>query len=375
MLRWGMLNQRGTLIMKNKFIALSIVVVAMLAACSDNKKDNAKIDAATPLASRMTVEVVRPTKKTVQESIKTSGTLAPINEVIVSAEIGGQKLSAVYVDVGQYVKRGQILAKLNTELLEKDINVAQATLLKAKAALELSTFNYENSKKLKQSSAISEQDLMQAKAQFASNTAEVIQYQAQLDSLKIKQKYATIVAPVDGVVSAKSAIAGSISNAGVELFRIIKEGQYEWRAEVSSENYALIHLNQQASFSWNNTTYEGRIYKISPSLDSSSKKIIAYIKPSTSKALVAGAIVSGVIVASEKNILSLPESSFIFDQGKSFVFKIKDGKVFKTLVQTGGRYQNDFEILSPLSTEEEFVKTGAGLLVDGDSVSKKKEAQ
>lgn len=361
--------------MKNKIIALSIVVVAMLAACSDNKKDNAKIEVATPLASRMTVEVVKPTKKTVQESIKTSGTLAPINEVIVSAEIGGQKLSAVYVDVGQYVKRGQILAKLNTELLEKDINVAQATLLKAKAALELSTFNYENSKKLKQSSAISEQDLMQAKAQFASNTAEVIQYQAQLDSLKIKQKYATVVAPVDGVVSAKSAIAGSISNAGVELFRIIKEGQYEWRAEVPSENYALIHLNQKASFSWNNTTYEGRIYKISPSLDSSSKKIIAYIKPSTSKALVAGAIVSGVIVASEKNILSLPESSLIFDQGKSFVFKIKEGKVFKTLIQTGGRYQNDFEILSPLSTEEEFVKTGAGLLVDGDSVSKKKEAQ
>lgn len=361
--------------MKNKTIIALLSIVFTLFGCSQGKKEPPKTAPVTQSSALMTVEKIKPTSKTVQDVIKSSGVIAPVNEVSVSSEIGGQKLSLVYADVGQYVKKGQILAKLNTDLLEKDIMVAEASLKKSKAALELSTFNYENSKKLRQSSSISEQELMQAKAQYLSNSADASQYQGQLDALKIKQKYANISAPVSGIITSKSAIAGAIISPGVELFKIIKDSAYEWKAEVDSDNYSALKLQQKAVFNMGDKTYEGVVSKISPSLDTASKKLIAYVTPSSSKGLIGGVVASGNIFTQHKEVVALPESSFIFDQGKAFVFKINSGRVLKTAVQVGARYNDYFEVLTPLSLEEEFVKSGVGLLVDGDFIAEKKETK
>lgn len=369
------LNPRRIILMKNKTIIALLSIAFTLAGCSQGKKESPKTDSVAQSSALMTVEKIKPTSKTVQGLIKSSGVIAPVNEVSVSSEIGGQKLSLVYADVGQYVKKGQILAKLNTDLLEKDIVVAEAALKKSKAALELSTFNYENSKKLRQSSSISEQELMQSKAQYLSNLADSSQYEGQLDGLRIKQKYANISAPVSGIITSKSAIAGTIINPGVELFKIIKDSAYEWKAEVDSDNYSDLKLQQKAVFNLGDKTYEGVVSKISPSLDTSSKKLIVYVKPSSSKGLIGGAIASGNIFTQNKEVVALPESSFVFDQGKAFVFKINSGRVFKIPVQVGLRQDDYFEVLTPLALEEEFVKSGVGLLVDGDLVAEKKETK
>lgn len=355
--------------MKNKTIIALLSISFTLFGCSQGKKEPSKTDSVAHPSALMTVEKIKPTSKTVQGVIKSSGVIAPVNEVSVSSEIGGQKLALVYADVGQHVQKGQTLAKLNTDLLEKDIVVAEAALKKSKAALELSTFNYENSKKLRESSSISEQELMQSKAQYLSNLADASQYQGQLEALRIKQKYANISAPVSGVITSKSAIAGAIISPGVELFKIVKDSEYEWRAEVDSDTHSVLKLHQKAVFNLGDKTYDGVVSKISPSLDASSKKLIVYVKPLSSKGLIGGVIVSGSIQTTNKDIVALPESSFVFDQGKAFVFKINSGRVVKTPVQVGLRQDDYFEVLTPLTVGEEFVKSGVGLLVDGDLVA------
>ncbi|RTL34311.1 MAG: efflux RND transporter periplasmic adaptor subunit, partial [Rhodocyclaceae bacterium] len=167
--------------------------------------------------------------------IRASGNVMPWQETRVGAEVGGLRLSSVLVNVGDQVKKGQVLARLDTATVETDIDAAKAQVAEAEATLAQAVATLERGKRLAPSGGVSQQELTLYETQKHTADARVNAARAQERRQQLRMQYAMLVAPDDGLISASFAAEGTIVQAGSELFRMIRQGRLEWRAEVKGE--------------------------------------------------------------------------------------------------------------------------------------------
>jgi len=154
-------------------------------------------------------------------------------EMSIGARVPGLALEEVRVQVGDVVARGQVLATLDTALTEAQVLQAQGAVAAAEALCAQAASEATRAAKLVGTGAIAEQTYDQVRSKAAVLRAELIQTQAALKVAELKVTQARILAPDAGVISARSAIVGSVLSPGQELFRLIRRNQLEWRAEVT----------------------------------------------------------------------------------------------------------------------------------------------
>ncbi|HWV18577.1 MAG TPA: efflux RND transporter periplasmic adaptor subunit, partial [Rhodocyclaceae bacterium] len=182
-----------------------------------------------------------------------------------------------------------------------------------------------------------------------------------------------IVAPDDGVISSRTATVGAVP-PGNELFRLIRQGRLEWRAEVPAPQLALIKPGMPVRIdAGSGITIAGKVRMLAPSVDPKTRNGIVYVDLPASGA-VAGAARAGMFAAGEIEIgesdgLTLPQSAVMVRDGYSFVFRVgTDSKVIQTKVSLGRRVDERVEILSGLGADDRVVVAGGGFLTDGDLV-------
>jgi RND family efflux transporter MFP subunit len=193
---------------------------------------------------------------------------------------------------------------------------------------------------------------------------------ARVQAEEVRLAQARIVAPDDGVISARSATVGSLTQPGQELFRLIRGGRLEWRAEVTGTELTKLAPGQRATLTTaGGARIEGTVRAVAPSVDPATRNGIVYVDLPPASQARAGTFARGEFELGRGEALTLPQSAVVLRDGFAYVFLVNaDNKVVQNKVEVGRRLGDRIEIVAGLSPAARVVETGAGFLADGDTV-------
>lgn len=355
-----------TLICSHRNVTQKIFLFAMFVlACGCTKQKST--NTANPV---LTVSVSTPQQQNITNIVHANGSIKAWRETIISAEVGGLDISEVNVDVGDKVKKGQVLAKLNAAELNADLLNQSANVSEAKANLEQAQTEARQSTLLEKAGAVSAQDLLSYKTKAKTAQAKLDAAQAQLKLQQIKLGYTEIKAPDDGVISSRTATAGSIIQNGSELFRMIKAGKLEWQAEINSGDMSKIKVGQHASITDNTgNTIDGVVNRIAPDLNQSTLNGLIYVDIPPNPELRLGMYLSGEIDIGTTPSIIIPSSAVINRDGYNYVMCLnKNNRVSKIKIQLNNYLNNVAIVESGIKLSDKIVTLGSGFLNDGDLV-------
>ena len=334
---------------------------------------------AAPKAA-LTVTVTQPQPAALPVRITANGNIAAWQEASVGTEANGLRLAEVRVNVGDVVKRGQVLATFAPDTLQADVAQIRAAVAEAEATLAEASSNAQRARGLQATGALSDAAINQyltaertAKARLDAQRAA-----AQMQQLRLRQTQ--VLAPDFGVISARSATVGAVLPAGQELFRMIRQGRLEWRGEVAANDMALLKPGMSALVTaGNGPALKGTVRMVAPTVDAATRNGIVYVDlPAAAGAAgAAGSATSaraGMFARGEFEVgsgsgLTLPQSAVLLRDGFSYVLRVgADMKVVQLKVGTGRRVGDRIEITGGLPADARVVAAGGGFLADGDTV-------
>jgi RND family efflux transporter MFP subunit len=190
---------------------------------------------------------------------------------------------------------------------------------------------------------------------------------------QLRQAQTAVRAPDDGVISARTATVGSMTQPGQELFRLIRGSRLEWRAEVSAADLGKLKPGVTATLTApNGARIQGRVRMVAPTVDPQTLNGLVYVDlpvAETGNALRAGTFARGEFELGRTPAMSLPQSAVLLRDGFSYVFRLDDqNTVAQTKVAVGQRMGDQIEIVSGIAADTRVVASGAGFLADGDVV-------
>jgi RND family efflux transporter MFP subunit len=332
--------------------------------------------AQTPAAKpALTVKWIQPSMQLMTKTLRANGSIAPWAEASVSTEVGGHRLAQVLAEVGDSVKKGQLLAKMGTETARIEVELAKAQIAEAEAGAADAVANAERARAIEREGFYSAAQLSQIFSLEKSAIAKVRAARVKLVSAELALKETDVLAPDDGVISAKTAMLGAVVPVGAELFRLIRQGRLEWRAELTGHEIGNVRAGMTVILAGQ---VQGRVRMVSPTIDPASRTALAFVDIPAGQAqrmgLRAGSYARGEFALGKAvQVLSVPQSAVVFRDGFSYVFALgANNKVAQMKVQTGGQAQAGgidwIEITQGLKSDTKIVASGAAFLADGDSV-------
>lgn len=324
-----------------------------------------------PQKPALTVELVSPALAEWPERIEASGRIVPWQESVVGAEVGELRLEEVFVNVGDVVAKGELLARFDRDAPMADLAMAEAAAAQAEALAARASDKAARARRLGSAGGLTPEEVLQSEAEEKTSAAQLASARAQLQLQRLRLQHAEVRAPDGGVISARSATVGAVSSVGSELFRLIRQRRLEWHAQVSADRLARIAPGQSATLRLvGQPTVAGIVRQTSPVLDSGTLNATVFVALSEPGMLRAGMFVSGEFVLRATRALHVPESALVFRDGFEYVMKVDDARlVHRTKVSTGRRSGQAVEILDGgLSVTDHVVRTGGSFLNEGDLV-------
>jgi RND family efflux transporter MFP subunit len=344
-------------------------LIAFSVRAADDKK------AAPPPKAALTVTVTQPQAAKLPLKITANGNIAAWQEASVGTEANGLRLAEVRANVGDVVKRGQVLAVFAADTVQADVAQINASVAEAEAALAEAAANAQRARELQPSGALSAQQITQYLT--AERTAQA-RLQAQRAAARVQQlrlAQTQVVAPDAGVISARSATVGAVLPAGQELFRLIRQGRLEWRAEVPSSDLVRVKVGLPATVAPTSggAAVTGKVRIVAPTVDAQTRNGIVYvdlvISPKEATDVKAGMFARGEFDVGSSDALTLPQTAVVLRDGFNYVLKVgPDSKVSQAKVGVGRRVGERIEITSGLDATAKVVAAGGGFLSDGDTV-------
>lgn len=323
----------------------------------------------------LSVQAVSPRREMLARTLSASGGLAAWQEVVIGAETQGLRLVEVAVQVGERVRRGQLLARLQSDTLTAERAATQAVLAEAEAVLAQARLEAERDRALQAGGALSAQQLQQTLTAETTARTRVQALKARLQADEVRLAQTRLLAPDDGLISARLATVGAVAQPGQELFRLIRQGRIEWRAELSGADMARLGPGTAVRLTpaGTDTVLEGRVRQIAPTVDPATRQGLVYVDltPGAAASPVArpGMLARGEFQLGGSEALTLPQGAVLLREGFSIVMRIEaDARVREVKVRTGRRVGDRVEILEGLDAQARVVAQGAGFLGDGDRV-------
>ena len=318
----------------------------------------------------MTVTVAEPQRETLALALLANGNVSAWQEASVGAEVSGLRLAAVNVNVGDAVKKGQVLATFTTDTARADSLQSQASVVQAEAGYLNAKADADRARSIQDSGALSASQIAQYVTQEKVAKAQWEAAKALLSATEIRFGNTTVKAPDDGLISARGATVGAVVGAGQELFRLIRQGRMEWRAEVTASEVGRIRVGQKAQVTLaTGTELTGQVRAIAPSANEQTRNILVYVDLPRHNDLKAGTFARGVFAIGQSEALTAPTPAIVVRDGNNFVFVVDaDNKAAARQVQTGRRVGDRVEIVEGLQPGERLAVQGAGFLNDGDLV-------
>lgn len=346
-------------------IGLLAGVVLLLQACGADPSPSA----AEPKPS-MTVSLVAAQESEITQSLLVNGSVAAWQEVIVGSELAGIRLAALQADLGDVVKKGQVLARFDEESVRADLAQAQAALQQARARAAEAELTARLLQQINDPGAVSQQEMAQATAAKQAAVAQVQAAQAALAQQELRLRNAVVKAPDDGVISARMATLGMVPNTGQELFRMVRRNRLEWQADVTARDLAQITVGTPVTLQAQGQTLNGKVRVVSPVVDPSSRngRVIVDIPGAFEAGLKPGMFTQGQFMLGQRNAVLLPQSAVIEREGFHYAFTVDpQTNTAQRIKLTVGKSQGDMlEVVEGIQPGQSVVASGVAFLAHGD---------
>ena len=357
---------------KTRWLLTSLIALT-LAACGDKPPPAAAAPQSKPA---LTVTATAPQLRDWPQTLTASGNVAAWQEAVIGPEISNYRITAVRANVGDKVRQGDVLARIASDAVDSELAEIRATVVEAEATLAEARANNERARQLREKGFYSAQQGIQTQTAAETALARLNAAKARLKSAELRRSKASVVAPDDGIISARNATVGSLTQSGEELFRLIRGGRLEWRAEVTAGELARLQPGQPVRLeSPNGIAVAGTVRTVAPTVDPQTRNGIVYVDlpPEAGKALSAGMFTRGEFELGQRPALTLPQSSVLLREGFAYVFRIEAGpdstaKVVQSKVGTGRRDGEQHIEVMGLDAAAQVVASGVGFLADGDTV-------
>ncbi len=351
-------------------LALALLSALGALALQARAADDKKPAAAAPAKAALTVTVTQAQSASIAVRIAANGNISAWQEASIGTEANGLRLAQVQANVGDVVKRGQVLAVFAPETVQADIAQVRASVSEAEATLAEARANAQRARDLQASGALSAQQINQyfTAERTAQARLEAQQAMARVQQLRLAQTQ--VLAPDHGVISARSATVGAVLPAGQELFRMIRQGRLEWRAEVPAADLGSIKAGQSVLVTAPNVApIKGKVRMVAPTVDPQTRNGLVYVDLPQPGAAKAGMFARGEFDIGAGAVMTLPQSAVLLRDGFSYVLRVgADSKVAETKVRVGRRSGDRIEIVDGLAPDARVVASGGGFLGDGDTV-------
>ena len=355
-------------------IAAAVMVALLLSYIGYNYFFGAKGDEEVVSQAPM-VTVMAPGKQQVTRTINATGTLAARREIPVSVVGEGGRITNVYVDAGDWVRQGQIMASIDRSVQSQQAASLEASVGVSRADLNLAQANLDRAAQLVERGFISNADIDRLTATLDSAAARLRVAQAQLNETRARNNRLNIVAPKAGFVLERNVEPGqTVTQGSGVLFLLAQDGEMELQAQLGESDLANISvgISTQVTPVGTDKVLTGQIWQISPVIDPQSRQGIARISLGYDRALRPGGFASARIQSGTSEVAVLPESALQNDSKGSFVYIIgPDNKAVRRDVVIGAVSAAGISITSGLNGNERVVLRAGGFLSPGETVQPK----
>lgn len=347
-----------------------VAVTAAIIAAADSAKtpaDNTAVAAAKPV---LAVTVVRPQLARLPLTLSASGNISAWQEAGIGNETNGLKLQQVLVNVGDIVKRGQLLASFAADTVRSELAQSRAAVAEAEALLAEATDDVKRAAELQASGALSAQQIQRYSTAEKTALARLNSARANLHTQQLRLEQTRLLAPDNGIISAREATVGAVLPPGQQLFRLILGGRLEWRAEVSAQDLPKLQPGQVVYVTpVGGETITGSLRMVAPVVDTQSRNALVYVDLPLNHSIRAGNFARGWFELGTAEVLTLPPTAVQLRDGFSYVMQVgADDRVIQTKVGIGRRTADLVEITSGITAAAQIVATGGAFLGDGDLV-------
>lgn len=353
-------------------IAAAAAVLAYSCSGEKSKPDADKKASAKPA---LTVTVTTPQQAMLPVTLAANGNLVAWQEASVGAETSGLRIAEVRVNVGDRVRRGQVLATFASDTLRAEVAQARASLAEAEANAAEAAGNATRARNLQTTGALSASQINQYLTAEKTAQAKVQAAKALFQAQQVRLAQTSVLAPDDGVISARAATVGAVVGNGTELFRLIRKGRLEWRAEVTSTELGRLTPGTSAVITAaSGARLGGRVRTIAPSIDPQTRTALVYVDVNPLPGEASGSARAGMFARGEFELgsvptLTVPQQAVVVREGFNYVYRVNpDNRVSQVKVQIGRIAGDRLEVMSGLAGDARIVASGAGFLNDGDLV-------
>jgi RND family efflux transporter MFP subunit len=351
-------------------MAIAVVIIALLAlrltqALAIKKAVSNKT--AVPAVSVTEVSV-----STVPTTIEIIGTIHARYDMPIGVEGDGGRIAAIYVEAGDHVKRGQLLARLNVSVLTPQVANLEAALEQARAEAELADAEYHRAVAVGASGALSLEETQRRKSSSLTAAARVKLAAAQLAEAEAKLARAEVRAPADGTILTRNVEVGQTATPGGEaLFRLSEGGEVELRGQVAEQDLPLLKMGQDVSVRLTGTLqpYPGQVRLLGAVIDPQTRlgTVRVALKPDPN--LRPGAFARAEVTVSNARRTVLPQTAVLTDEKGTYVLVVTaEKKVERRAVHVSGIVGNGVSIADGVKDKEEVVATAGAFLQEGELV-------
>src|SRR6187431_1169981 len=348
-------SRRGRLLAA---VALTVVLLAALILVLRGASNRSHAPVAAAAAQAVTTKTLETLQ--IARGVTANGTVYAWQEIVVGPEVGGYRVAAVNVEVGDHVRKGQELVQLAEDMLAADVASKRANLEQAQASLENAESAYRRAHSLSGSGALSQSDVDKLRAEELAARARVEVSKAELQASDLRLRHTHVTAPDDGVISARSINVGQVAQAGSEMLRLLRKGRVEWRAEIPESRIREIRVGQNVKLTTaDGAQLDGKVRAIAPTIESSTRAGLVYVDIPSTGAARPGMFARGEILLGQSSASMAPLSSVVTQDGYTYVFVVNEQQlVVRRRVETGAVHDTQIEIVGGVEPGERIVDKG-----------------
>ena len=320
-----------------------------------------------------TVSVTEVGVSSMPTTVSIIGTIAARYDMPIGVEGDAGRVAAIYVEAGDHVKRGQVLARLNVSVLEPQVANLEAALEQTRAEAELADAEYRRAQAVGASGALSAEETQRRKSAAVTAAAKVKVAAAQLAEAQARLARAIVRAPADGIILTRNVEVGQTATPGGEaLFRLSEGGEVELRGQVAEQDLPLLKIGQSVDVQLTGTAriYAGHVRLLGAVIDPQTRLGMVRVALTPDPNLRPGAFARADVTVSNADRAVLPQTAVLTDDRGSYVLIVNaQHKVERRAVRVSGMVQNGVTISEGVNGKEQVVATAGAFLQEGELVN------
>jgi RND family efflux transporter MFP subunit len=359
-------------------IALIVLSALLISGIWSRVRARAVLNTETAQAAMPAVSVVSPKRTTPADEVILPGNVQPYISSPIYARTNGY-LRKWYFDIGARVKKGQLLAVIETPEVDQQLQQARSNLLTAQANLELASVTKTRYQGLLKSNAVSQQDVDNAVGTYNANKAIVEADKAAVEQYSALVSFEKVYAPFDGVITARNTDIGDLINSGsssnlkTDLFHIAQPGRLRVYVNVPEEYSQGIATGMTADLSlaeFPDRKFQGKVVRTADAINVTTRTLLIEVDVDNP----AGTLLTGsyaevhLAVPTKISTFLIPVNTLLFRTEGLRVGVVKEGKVVLTAVTPGHDFGDQIEIVSGLKSDDQVIVNPPDSIVSGQEV-------